>query len=339
MKVGIEAIEYYLPEKCLSNEAFSHLGVDQSFMKEKVGIEKRFISGENEGVSDMAVKAAEKLFGSHNIDPARTRALVLCTQNPDYVLPTTACIVQDRLKIPKSSMCFDVNLGCSGFVYSLGIAAGLINTFGFENVLVITSEAYSKVISYQDKTTATIFSDGAAATFVVHDAHSSHFVSFNFGTDGGGYKNLIVPVSGSKRQRTAETSALKEYSPGVKRSEENLFMDGHEITKFVFKEIPNSIKEILQKSNIELHSIDRFFFHQASKYMLESLVKRMNLPAEKVYIDLSRGNTVSSTIPIALRDHYNNGTNLNETVLISGFGVGYSWACSILNIQTSFGGS
>jgi 3-oxoacyl-[acyl-carrier-protein] synthase-3 len=335
MPIGIELIEYYLPEKYLLNEDFIHLGIDPKFMSEKIGIEKRFIAAKNESVGDMAVKAANKLFIKNNISPSSIDTLILCTQNPDYLLPTTACIVQDKLGLPKTSMCFDINLGCSGFVYSLGVAFSLINTFKFENVLIITSEAYSKVISYEDKTTATLFSDVAAAILVRKDSSFSQLIDFNFGTDGSGFKNLIVPVSGSRIRRTENTAIMKEYSPGVKRSDENLFMDGHEITKFAFKEIPKSINEILRKTNLSYELIDRFFFHQANKYMLVSLTERMNLPPEKVYIDLSMGNTVSSTIPIALKNYYSDKKN-DETIIICGFGVGYSWASSILKIKSNF---
>ena len=339
MQIGIELIEYYLPEKCLLNEDFIQLGIDPKFMFEKIGIEKRFIAAENESVGDMAVKAANKLFIKNNISPSSIGALILCTQNPDYLLPTTACIVQNQLGLPKTAMCFDINLGCSGFVYSAGIAVGLIKTFNFENVLIITSEAYSKVISYEDKTTATLFSDGAAAILVQKNSTSSEFIDFNFGTDGSGFKNLIVPVSGSRTRRTRESSMVKEYSPGVKRSDENLFMDGQEITKFVFKEIPKSINEILHKTNLSLELIDKYFFHQANKYMLLSLTERMHLPPQKVYIDLTKGNTVSSTIPIALRDYYNESKVYDETIIISGFGVGYSWASAILKIKNNFSGN
>ncbi len=337
MNTGIELIEYYLPVKYLENKDFGPLGIDPQFMSEKIGIERRYIAAEDESVGDMAVKAGNKLFEKNEIDPMSIDALILCTQNPDYSLPTTACIIQDRLKLSKTSMCFDINLGCSGFVYSAAIAKSLIGTFNYENVLVITSEAYSKIISYEDKTTATIFSDGAAACLIKKNSKNSKFIDFNFGTDGEGYKNLIVPVSGSKARRNVETAIKKDILPGIRRSEENLFMDGHEITKFVFREIPKSINDLLKKTGIKFDEINRFIFHQANKYMLESLSKRMFIPLEKMYIDLTKGNTVSSTIPIALKDFYNDKTNNDHLVLLSGFGVGYSWASAILELNNNLG--
>jgi len=337
LNIGIEYIEYYLPEKFFLNEYFQSLGVDPKFMSEKIGIEKRFISHENESVGDMAEKAAIKLFKNHSVLTSDIEALILCTQNPDYLLPTTACILQNKLGLPKTCMCFDVNLGCSGFIYALGIARGLISSFNFQNLLVITSEAYSKVISYEDKTTATIFSDGSAAVLVKQDASASCFIDFSFGTDGSGFKNLIVPVSGSRSKRTENTKVKKEISFGVKRSDENLFMDGHEITKFVFKEIPKSINDLLIKNSLTFDKVDRIFFHQANKYMLLSLTERMHLSKEKVYIDLTKGNTVSSTIPIAIKDYYGNKSVVDEKIVMCGFGVGYSWASSILKINKNFG--
>lgn len=332
MGIGIDAIEYYFPKNYLTNEDFERLGVNKEFMREKIGIERRFISAEDESVGDMAVKAANKLFERQGTNRSSIDALILCTQNPDYTLPTTACIVQDTLGLPKSCSAFDVNLGCSGFVYSSMLAYSLINTFGFGKALVITSEAYSKVISYEDKTTATIFSDAAAAVLISGNSANSEFISFSTGTDGSGFDNLIVPAGGSRMRRSPHTSVMREYSPGVKRSDENLFMDGHEITKFVFREVPKSVADVISKSGQTPEQIGKFFFHQANKYILNALAERMSIPSSKVYVDLSRGNTVSSTIPIALKDYFSQTPPRPETVLMCGFGVGYSWGSSIMKV-------
>jgi len=333
--IGIEAIEYYFPEKFLDNDSFKKLNVNPVFMAEKIGIEKRFIAAENESVGDMAVQAISKLLAETQVVKDTVKLLILCTQNPDYSLPTTACIVQDRVGFSTDTISFDINLGCSGFVYSCAVAKSMMEMLDLEYAIVVTSEAYSKVISYDDRTTATIFSDAAAATLLKANSKKSRFGNFNFGTDGSGFDKLIVPVSGSRKSRDLTTSKEVEYSEGVKRSDEQLFMDGQEITKFVFREVPKSINQLLSISNYKITDIDRFIFHQANKYMLESLGRRMELPEEKVYIDLSRGNTVSSTLPIALKNLYSQELNNSENVVLSGFGVGYSWANAILEVFES----
>ena len=338
MSIGIQHIEYYLPAKVLTNEDFSSLGVDPVFMIEKVGISERHIADEHESVCDMADAACRKLFVERRIDPTTIPLLILCTQNPDYVLPTTACVLQERIGMSTSSMCFDINLGCSGYVYAVGLATSLMNQFGYSCALIVTTEAYSKVISYEDKTTATLFSDGAAATYLAKDYGHCRVGDFDFGTDGRGHKNLIVPVSGSRTKRTFATSKMVEYGRGICRSEENLFMDGQEITKFVFREVPKSVNALLARNHVDLNFFDKFIFHQANKYILEAVAKRMNIPTEKMYIDLKIGNTVSSTLPIALKRHYGEDHVVGDrNVLLSGFGVGYSWGSMTIQIDDNFG--
>ncbi|MCL4539966.1 MAG: ketoacyl-ACP synthase III [Bacteroidetes bacterium] len=340
MSIGIRHIEYYLPERTLTNDDFAHLGVDPDFMKTRIGIRERHIAAQDESVGDMAVKSCLKLLDKNKIKPEDIPLLILCTQNPDYLLPTTACIVQDRLGLPKASMCFDINMGCSGFIYSTAVASALMGNLGFEKALVVTSEAYSKVINYNDKTVATLFSDGAAATLLEKECKKSRFRGFNFGTDGSGYQNLIVPAGGSKVKRSSDTAIVKTIRPGIERSAENLYMNGQEITKFVFDQVPGSIQQVLDGCGTSISQIDRFIFHQANKYILEALTSKMRLDKRRVYIDLTSGNTVSSTIPIALKRQYGEMASPQDAlILLSGFGVGYSWANAILETNDGFGDS
>ncbi|GAB6282651.1 MAG: ketoacyl-ACP synthase III [Ignavibacterium sp.] len=338
MAVGIKYIEYYLPQKFLLNNDFSELGVNPDFMENKIGIEKRYISEANESVGDMAIKALSALKSRKLIDYSKVPLLIFCTQNPDYQLPTTACLIQDQIKMPKYAMCFDINLGCSAYPYALSIAKSIMHESQYENAIIITSEAYSKVISYKDKTVATIFSDAAAVTYLQKDYENCVIDRFSFGTDGSGANNLIVPVSGSKIKRNKETAKIKEYSYGVSRSDENLYMNGQEISKFVLTDVKKSIIEFLTNQNLEIGEIDRYIFHQANKYILEALAMRLNIPANKNYIDLSIGNTVSSTLPIGIKKlYYEKKQKDDKIILLSGFGVGYSWANMTLKINNQFG--
>ncbi len=313
MNYKIEAIEYYLPEKIIDNDYLvEKCGIDKKFIEEKVGIFTRHIANDDEPTSKLAVKSAEILFEKHNISPDEIELLLVCTQNPDYKLPTTACLVQAELGLKKSCIAFDVNLGCSGFVYSLPIAGNFIRTGSIKKALIIMADEYSKIISYSDKNTAPIFGDAASAILLTAcDAQHGELDS-NFGSDGTGWDKLIV------------------YNSGVKKDPDKsnfVFMDGLEIFKFAVRVIPNSIKEILEKNNLSTSDIKYYIFHQANTYIIKELQKRLKLTDEQIIIDMERyGNTIQSTVPIALKNLLDTGKVQKDDLLIfSGYGVGLSW--------------
>ncbi|MCX6154595.1 MAG: ketoacyl-ACP synthase III [Candidatus Kapabacteria bacterium] len=313
MNYYIKHIEYYLPNKIIDNDfLFIESGIDKSFTESKVGIKERRIAENDERPSEMAFKAANELIQKHRINKEDIDLILLCTQNPDYRLPTTACLVQDLLGVKKSCISFDINLGCSGFVYSLPIAGNFIKTGMINNALVIMVDQYSKIIDYKDKNTAAIFGDAASAALLSACDDGFGVIDSNFGTDGSGAKNLILYNSG-----IVQDSEKSNY----------LFMDGREIFKFSVQVIPASINELLEKNNLELNDIKHVVFHQANQYMLKELQKRMKLTNEQMIIDMEMiGNTVSSTIPIALKNLISNGSlEKGELILLSGFGVGLSW--------------
>lgn len=329
----IKAISYYVPEKLLTNAELAEIYPDFSAKKilSKVGIENRHIA-ESETVCDMAVKCAERLFEEHNIDRSTVDFVLLCTQSPDYKLPTTACIVQDRLGLRKNIGAMDINLGCSGFVYTLAAAKGLVAAGVAKNVLIITSESYTKYIHEYDKSTRTIFGDGAAAVYVTK-SDNDNIGEFVFGTDGSGKDNLIVPAGGSAVPQSQETAI--EYEDGSsRRSRNNLFMDGGKIFEFTMDVVPNTIREILKKNNMTLDNVAMIIPHQANKFILTYLRNDMEIPNEKFYINMKDiGNTVSASIPIALKMAIDEKKlKKGDKVLIIGFGVGYSWGASIITI-------
>lgn len=331
MTIGIKAIEYYLPEKILTNKELSEIYGDWTPEKilEKTGIEDRHIVSEKECASDLAVKAAEKMFDSGVIKPEDIDFVILATQTPDYILPTTACIIQDRLGIPQKSGAFDFNLGCSSFIYGLALAKSLVYTGIAKNVLLITAETYSKHIHPLDKSTRTIFGDAAAAALISEGGHS--IGDFDLGTDGSGYNTLIIPAGGARLPASAETKAEVEESGSV-RSMENLYMAGTEIFNFTIRVAPLSVKNILEKHCMVMDDIDLFVFHQANKFMLDFLRKKIKIPENKFYINMKdTGNTVSATIPIALKRAENEGRiKKGDKVLLTGFGVGLSWGSTII---------
>ena len=334
MKAFIKAISYYLPTNVLSNEVIEKDFPEWSIEKisEKIGIKNRYIASENETSGDMAVKAANKLFEEHNIDKADVDFIILCTQSPDYFLPTTACIIQDRLGLSNSVGAFDMNLGCSGYVYGLGLAKGLVVSGQAKNILLLTSETYSKFIHPKDKSNKTIFGDAAAATLITANDGFAEILNFEYGTDGKGAENLIVKNGGLRNFKNQSTETIDEYDNY--HSDDNLYMNGSEIFLFTLSAVPKLITNTLLKNDMEKDSIDLFILHQANKFMLDNLKKKAKIEDEKFYIHLEDcGNTVSSTIPIALyHAKKENKLKIENNVLLAGFGVGYSWGGSVLKI-------
>lgn len=329
----ITAITDFLPKKILQNSELSESFPEWSVEKisSKTGIVQRHISGDDEFTSDLAVSAGKKLFEEFNIDPGSIEFVLLCTQSPDYFLPTTACLVQDQLGIPTSVGALDINLGCSGYIYSLGIAKGLIETGQVNNVLLITADTYSKFLNPKDKSVRTIFGDGASATFVEAGSLEQSISLPTFGTDGSGGKHLIVPNGGL---RSGDDLAPNSDSSqrGLEETYFDLYMDGPEIFNFTLNVVPESLVKTLDKAGLSFDEIDLFVFHQANKFMLDHLRKRLNIPEEKFYVSMSNsGNTVSSTIPIALTDANNKGVlSSGMKILLLGFGVGLSWAGTVI---------
>lgn len=339
MQAAIRAIEYDLPEACLSNAdlaaKFPEWRVDK--IQAKTGIERRRIAGPEEFASDLAVRAASRLFATGACSAGEIDYLLLCTQSPDYFLPTTACLVQDRLGLPTSAGALDFNLGCSGFVYGLGLAKGLIETGQARNVLLITAETYSKFLHPDDRGTRTIFGDAAAATLIrgvegPGGASASRIGPFVYGTDGRGAPNLIVRAGGLRQPRSAESARPSRDEGGNLRVDDNLYMNGPELFTFTIREVGPAVERLLDRSGASMDSVDLFVFHQANRFMLEHLRSQLGIPEEKFYLALSHcGNTVSSSIPIALKEAENAGVlRADQLVLTMGFGVGYSWAGAML---------
>ena len=331
MIAKIQAISYYLPETEISNEKLAAEFPEWSVAKiaGKVGITKRYIADENEFSSDLAFKSIINLFKEYNTNPNEIDFLLLCTQSPDYFLPTTACILQERLNLRTDIGALDFNLGCSGFVYGLSISKGLIETNQARKVLLVTAETYSKFIHKKDKGNRTIFGDAAAATLISADKGMAGIENFIFGTDGKGTENLIVKRGALRYpQKEKDCSFISEG-----KNENYLYMNGSEIFVFTLTAVPKLINSILAKAKMAINDIDLFVFHQANRYMLETLRKKINIPEEKFYYFMENcGNTVSSTIPICLAEAIKEGRIKNGTkILLAGFGVGYSWSGCIVH--------
>jgi len=331
MKAFIKGISYYLPENLVTNESllidFPEWSVEK--VATKIGVSERHIASGEETSADLAIEAARKLFVEHSVNPAEIDFILLCTQSPDYFLPTSACLIQERLGIPVRSGALDFNLGCSGFVYGLALAKGLILGGVARNVLLLTSETYSKFIHFRDKSNRTIFGDAAAAT-LISDNGFAEILNFSLGTDGKGADKLMVKTGGLRFPQ--EENDLHFDESGNPLSSDHLFMDGAEIFNFTLEMVPELTIDTLNANFLEKDEIDLFVFHQANKYMLNFLRKKIRIPEEKFFYYMEKvGNTVSSTIPIALYQAMNEKKiTPGSKVLIAGFGVGYSWAGNVL---------
>lgn len=329
MKAHIKSVAYYLPEGVLTNEDLAEEFPEWSVEKiaAKTGIHRRHIADKTQFSSHLATEAARRLFERDGIDPQRIDYLILCTQTPDFYMPTTACIVHEQLGLSSKAGATDINLGCSGYIYALGLARGLIESSQARTVLVVTADTYSKFINPRDKAVRTIFGDGAAATLVEGvDSPDAGLTGITYGTNGGGGQHLIVPNGGLRSG--AEIAPKSNVAlRGLSLSGHDLFMDGPEIFNFTLEVVPVTIADILRSAELTEEDIDLFVFHQANAFMLEHLRKKLGVPSDRFFISLAEaGNTVSSTIPIALADAVEQGVlRPGMRVLLMGFGVGLSW--------------
>lgn len=330
----IKAVSYYLPERVVTNEElvseFPEWSVDK--VAQKVGVNSRHVAAENETAGDMAEKAARKLFEEYQIAPKSIDFLMLCTQSPDYFLPSTACVLQDRLGIPTSAGAFDYNLGCSGCIYGMAMAKGLIAAGIAKNVLLLTAETYNKYLYPSDKSNRSIFGDGAAACLISTEGFAE-IGEFSLGTDGSGANNLIVKTGASRCK--LPTGQYVEDDEGHVWHDDYLYMNGGNIFNFTLEAVPVMMKDILEKNRLEKEQIDYYVFHQANKFMLNTIRKVCVLPKDKFYVNLSTtGNTVSSTVLIGLKNCLiNHIIKTGDKVMISGFGVGLSWGGTILTMK------
>jgi len=319
MKMKISSISYYLPASIEGLDTLKDDNPEWDIPKiiDKTGIISRYISAQDETAVDMAYAAGVKLLKA--VNPEQIDLLILVTQSPDYVLPTSACILQDKLGLEKSCMAFDINLGCSGFVYALSIAGSLIESGVANSGMIVCSDTYTKYIAKNDRTSRPIFSDGAAAVFV-EKSEFDMMGPFAFGTDGSGYDHLIVKEGGSRN------------TPAIDQPYGTLHMQGSSVFLFTMTVVPASINKLLDDAAMTLDDVDLVVFHQASKLVIDNLIHRLSLDTKKVFTNYSLiGNTVSATIPIALADADSQGRLQNgDNVLLVGFGVGLSWGANLM---------
>lgn len=327
MAVSIKCIQVYLPQATLTNDmlaSFQKGSITPEEIKKRTGISKRYIAGPNETALDMAATVGAAFLKANPETIGEIDYLIFCSECFDYIAPASACILQDRLNLPTSIGAFDLPYGCSGYVYGLGLSNALITSGMARNVLFITADTSTKTIAKDNFELRSLFSDIATATYVSTAQNSSTNQWFEFGTDGKGHTNLLVDYSGFRNREANPAPAALPHG--------ELKMNSLEIFRFAIASVPKLVTSLLAKYSYTPQDIDLFVFHQASYYLLEIIRRKINAPKEKFYINLENfGNSVSSSIPVALSDAESKGIlKKGMKVMLVGFGIGHSWGGTII---------
>ena len=335
MGVFIRNIEYYLPEHIITNADIQqeHPDWDIDKVGAKSGVNKRHKALPGQTAFDLSCTAIEKLFENSSISIKDIQGIIFCTQSPDYIMPSNAFLIHKRFDFNIGVWAFDYNLACSGYVYGLAICRGMIETGMADNILLITADTYSKYINFNDRSTSVLFGDGAAVSIISRsDNNGTGIIDNILASSGKEYESFYIPAGGCRNPKDEETAKEIEDLSGNRKTPENIYMNGFAVWKFISKTVPQQIEQLLVRNGLKISDIDLFVFHQASKLTLDSLVKSLKLDADKVFFNLENvGNTVSASIPIALKDaETQHKLKRGDTVLISGFGVGLSWGSLIM---------
>jgi 3-oxoacyl-[acyl-carrier-protein] synthase-3 len=334
MATGILATAYKLGDEVLSYET-----LEQRFGVEPMrkvfsgsGIRTRRVAPKGVCGSDLAYDAAELLFHSHPIDRSSIDLVIHCTQTPDYFLPTTACLLQERLGLKTNCACFDINMGCSQYVYALSVAHSMIESGVSTRALVLTGDTMTHTVHPMDRSLVPLLGDGGSATLISTVPEGQGFLGFDLNTDGTGNKYLMIPAGGFRKPTSAETTMDATDAEGNVRSPQNLYMNGAAVFHFVISVVPKTIQSLLARLGLLPEQIDLYLFHQANKYMLEYLCKKLKIPSEKTHYFLEDvGNTSGSTMPILLNEAQHAGKiKPGALVLMMVFGVGLSWAATVI---------
>jgi 3-oxoacyl-[acyl-carrier-protein] synthase III len=332
MRLEIIDVAYALPAKVESNDDLSRQYPEWNLksVESKSGVRARHIAGPRETALDLAKEACDRLLKRRDL--ATVDAILFCTQTPDYVMPSNAFLLHEYLGLTERVMAFDYNLACSGYVFGLAIAEGLVATGSAHQVLLVNADTYSKLIHPRDRSARVLFGDGAAVTLLGSSNSDLGVLGFEFASAGRESKRFWVQAGGFRMPKSDITKREIVDRSGNVRTSEHIEMDGMGVWAFINSCVPGQITRLLVRLGLEKDDINKYLFHQASLMTLESIRRSLQLPPEKVYINLEMvGNTVSASLPIAFRDAIDSGwLGPGETVVLAGFGVGLSSAaCAI----------
>ncbi len=316
------AVDYHLPKNPVTNADLAKVSSEwiEDDIFQKTGIRQRMVVGEGEFASDLVICAAKKLFERGCCQPGDVDFLIYVTQSPDQLIPATSCILQHKLGLPQHCGAIDINQGCSGYVYGLGVATGLIESHQARGVLLLCGDTLSRYVGEDDMTVRTIFGDAGTATWITaSDDTSAAIGPFLHGTDGSGAPNICVTGGALQSPSSADGRAPR------------IFMNGPEVFAFTMSAVPKAVKAFLEKAQLTAEEIDLFVFHQANAFILERLRSKLKIPPERFVSALENcGNTTSSSIPVSLRIAENDSRlKSGMRVLVAGYGVGYSWSLGL----------
>ncbi len=304
-------------------------------IKKTIGLNERRVVDQNTTAADLCENSARTLIEELKLNPDEIDALICVTQTPDHFQPCNAAILHGRLKLSKSCAAFDVTLGCSGYVYGLYLSSIMIESGGCKKILLLAGDTMSRCVNPKDRSTASLFGDAGSATLVEY-SETENSIWFDLHTNGQGSDYIIIPAGGFRNPASDKTKISTIDCDGNTRSPENLFMNGAEIFNFSIKEEPQAIRKILELSGKKIDEIDYIFFHQANKYIISNIARRLKLPIERApYQTVEKyGNQSSASIPATICETYNQESKNNlNTVILSGFGVGLSWATSLMELN------
>lgn len=313
----------YVPEKIVTNvDLETMVDTNDQWIRERTGIEQRHVAPEGITTSYMATEAAKKAMAAAGVTADEIDCIIVATLTPDMTIPSTACIVQANLGAMNAAA-FDLHAACSGFIAGAISAFGYIQTGLFKKVLVIGAEEMSRVVNWKDRNTCILFGDAAGAAVVGECPEGYGFLGMDMGADGNGGPSLCIPSSGVAKPVTDATIASGEAF---------LHMDGKEVYKFAVKTMGSTVVKALERANLELEDLDFFVPHQANTRIIDSAAKRLNMPMEKVFVNLPKyGNTSAASVPLALDEAVRaNKIAKGDIVALSGFGAGLTWAGIVL---------
>lgn len=321
--VGITGIGSFLPERIMTNKDLEEI-VDTSnqWIIERTGIEERRIAEESIATSDIASIAAQRAMENAGIKPEEIDLIILSTITADHITPSTACIVQSQIGAVNAAA-FDLNAGCTGFIYSLATAKSFVKSGMYKRVLVIGAETLSKIVNWKDRNTCVLFGDGAGACIVESCEQGFGMLSEELGSDGSKGEVLIVPAGGSRTPSSLET--LENGSNFIQ-------MDGREVFKFAVRIMEKASKECLEKAGISSEDLDLLIPHQANIRIIDSALKKLKLPKEKAFVNLNKyGNMSAASIPVALDEAVKSGkVKKGDNLLLVAFGAGLTWGSTLL---------
>lgn len=333
--VRIAGIAAVTPRNVVNNDQLAQFSEDERIkLINTTGITRRRVIEGEVCTSDLCFEAANDVLAATGVSPEDVGVLIFVTQTPDYVLPATSIVLANRLGLSSGCAAFDVNLGCSGYTYGLWQAGALLPSTGARYALLLVGDTISRIVSDEDKSALALFGDAGTATLIEASGEAPSDWIFDLGSDGAGAKNLIVEAGGFRKRPTVDNLERQVGRDGNRRSGVELFMDGPQVLNFTLREIPKSVKKTVGDAGWSIDEVDAFVFHQANKIMLDYLAKRAGVPATAMGFSIGEyGNTSSATIPLTLAyafsDRLAEGT---MKLLLSGFGVGWSWASCALQV-------